>query len=67
MNHLRKHHRQKNQFQNVIHERSCVNRFVPIAISQDLKGREYQAMGHMGDYEESYKVSMILMSLTHAQ
>ena len=58
----------KNQFQSLMQEHFlCVNCFVPIAISQAVKSREYQTMGHVGDYEESYKVSMILMSLTHAQ
>ena len=50
-----------------MHECSGVNNFVPIAISQATASREYRAMGHVGDYENSYKVGMILMRLMHAQ
>ena len=50
-----------------MHEHLCVNRFVSIAISQAIKSREYRTMGHVGDCEKSYKVSMILMSPTHTQ
>ena len=57
----------KNQFQNLMHECSCVNCFVPITISQAVKSREYHATGHVGDYKKSYKVGMILMRLMHAQ
>jgi len=56
----------KKQFQNLMHERLCVDHFVPIVISQAVKSREYRATGYVED-EKSYKISMILMSPMCAQ